>query len=84
MKSFKVFKDTNCPIRIYPSSVFLNIWKQIPNDTLIPNIFSTYIILKSNLSFRRVSINKNKDLKVDSVSWGDGFFKKDKDIVFFS
>jgi len=84
MKSFKVFKDTNCPIRIYPSSVFLNIWKQIPNDTLIPNIFSTYIILKSNLSFRRVSINKNKDLKVDSVSWGDGFFSKKIKILYFS
>ena len=84
MKSFKLFKDTNCPIRLYPSSVYLSIWKQIPDDTLIPNIFSTFIILKSKLSFRRVSINKNRQLKINSVSWGDGFFSKRIKIIYFS
>ena len=84
LKSFVVFQDTNCPIRLYPSSIFLNLWKPIPEKTLIPNIFSTLIMLKNKQSFTRIPIIKNKDLKIDSVSWGSGVISKKIKIMSFS
>ena len=84
LRSFIVFKDTNCPLRLYPVSIYLNIWNQIPEKTLIPNIFATLIMLKNKQSFIRMPITKNKNLKIDSVSWGSGFISKKIKIIYFS
>lgn len=84
LRAFVIFKDTNCPVRLYPASVYLNLWKQIPENTLIPNIFSTLIMLKNKQGFVRMPIAKNKDLKIDSVSWGSGTISKKMKIIYFS
>ena len=84
LKSFVLFKDTNCPIRLYPTFIYLNLWQQIPENTLIPNIFSTLIMLKNKQSFERIPIGKNKDLNIDSVSWGSGVFSKKIKLMYFS
>jgi glycosyltransferase involved in cell wall biosynthesis len=84
LKSFVAFRDTNSPIRLYPTNNYLDIWKQIPENTLIPNIFSTLIMLKNMQSFSRVLIRKNKNLIADSVTWGNGIFSKKLKIILFS
>lgn len=83
-KSYRVFKDTNCPVRLYPVFMYINIWQQIPENTLIPNIFSTLIMLKNKQLFSRMPLGKNKNLQIDSVSWGSGVFSKKIKIMHFS
>lgn len=84
LKSIVLFKDTNCPIRFYPTFIYLNLWNQIPENTLIPNIFSTLIMLKNKQPFLRMPLNKNKNIKINSVSWGNGVVSKKIKIILFS
>jgi len=83
-KSGNVFIDTNCPIRLYPSKIFLEIWSKIPKHTLTPNIISTQIILKRKYRITRVALNKDKSISTSSVSWGKNFFLKKLKILMFS
>ena len=84
LKSFKFFMDTNCPIRLYSYRQFDEIWSNLPDNTLTPNILSTYLILKKNLKFKRVNLKKNKSINTSSVSWGKGFLSKKIKILAFS
>jgi hypothetical protein len=84
LKTFSIFSDTNCPIRLYPSSKFLEIWNDIPNGTLIPNIFSTYLIIQNDNSYKRININKNNVKQLASTTWGNNFLLKKLKILKFS
>lgn len=84
LKSFKFFMDTNCPIRLYSYGMFDEIWSKIPDNTLTPNILSTYLILRKNLSFKRINLIKNNSINTNSVSWGKGFLSKKFKILAFS
>lgn len=84
LKSFKFFMDTNCPIRLYSYRLFDEIWSNLPDNTLTPNILSTYLILKKNLKFKRVNLKNNKSINTSSVSWGKGFLSKKIKILAFS
>ena len=84
LKSFKFFSDTNCPIRLYPYTLFDEIWSKMPENTLTPNILATFLTLNKNLNFKRVNLIKNKSINTKSVSWGRGFFSKKFKILAFS
>ena len=84
LKSFKYFTDTNCPIRLYSYKLFDEIWSDLPENTLTPNILSTYLILKKNLGFKRVNLKKNNSINTISVSWGKGYLSKKIKILAFS
>lgn len=83
-KTLNVFIDTNCPIRLYPSKIFLEIWSKIPEDTLTPNIVSTQIILKRKYRTTRLTLSKDKSINTNSVSWGKNFLLKKLKILMFS
>jgi len=84
LKTFKYFHDTNCPIRIYPTEVFLEIWKKIPRETLIPNIFGTYLVIKRSYKFQRFELINDKTMSSDPVSWGSNIILKKIKILKFS
>ena len=84
LKTFSLFSDTNCPIRLYPSDLFIKTWKQIPEGILIPNIFSTFIIIKEQYSIKRIDINKNDLEQPDSITWGSNIFLKKYKLLKFS
>ena len=83
-KTFTYFHDTNCPIRIYPTEVFLDIWKKIPRETLIPNIFGTYLVIKSSHEFQRFTLINDKTMSSEPVSWGSNILLKKVKILKFS
>tara|TARA_B100000287_G_scaffold239767_1_gene225422 strand:- start:1605 stop:2327 length:723 start_codon:yes stop_codon:yes gene_type:complete len=84
LKTFTYFHDTNCPIRIYPTKVFLEIWKKIPKETLIPNIFGTYLVIKKSYKFQRFNLIKDETLSSSPVSWGSNILLKKVKILKFS
>lgn len=84
LKTLRFFKDTNCPIRLYKVNPFVEIWSKIPNDILVPNIFSTYLAINQKLFISRHTLTKNKLLKNESVSWGNNFLLKKIKILNFA
>lgn len=84
LKTLRYFKDTNCPIRLYKVKLFEEIWSRIPIDTLVPNIFSTYLAINQKLYISRHTLSKNKLLSNESVSWGNNFFLKKIKLIKFA
>ncbi len=83
--SGKLWRDVNCPLRLYSDSSFNKIWKHIPEETSIPNVFSTKEILKQKISVKRVNIRESNLENNDGVTWnGKSKFTKYKKILIFS
>ena len=53
-----MWRDVNCPIRIYPSKYFEMIWDNVPEDSIIPNVHVTKYVIKNNLNYKRIEIDE--------------------------
>ena len=69
IKTKKLWRDANCPLRLYKINTFKLIYDLIPNNILTPNIFSTIIIIKSKLPVARKNIYLTYDTKNAGVTW---------------
>lgn len=78
------WRDVNCPVRIYPFDKFLYIWNRIPDNSLIPNVHVTEIILKKNFPYLRIQIPELNLEKNSGVTWSNlSLFSKYKRLVNF-
>ena len=78
------WRDVNCPVRIYPFDKFVYIWNRIPDNSLIPNVHVTEIILKKNLLYLRFQIPELNLVKNSGVTWSNlSLFSKYKRLVNF-
>lgn len=80
----KFWRDVNCPIRIYPYKEYVNLWKNVPSDSIIPNVHITKLVIKSNINFDRVGIIESMLSKNAGVTWQDkNIFTKYSKILRF-
>ena len=78
------WRDVNCPVRIYPFDKFVYIWSRIPDNSLIPNVHVTEIILEKNLLYLRIQIPELNLVKNSGVTWSNlSLFSKYKRLVNF-
>ena len=63
-----MWRDVNCPIRIYPSKYFEMIWDNVPEDSIIPNVHVTKYVIKNNLNYKRIEIDEYIS-KNSGVTW---------------
>jgi len=84
LQTKKMWRDVNCPIRIYPFEYFDMIWNNVPKDSIIPNVHSTKYIIENNLKHKRIDIVEYISKKNSGVTWGkDTFIVKYKKILQF-
>ena len=69
LKTGKLWRDGNCPLRIYKKEDFLIISSLIPKYILTPNIISTIIFVKRKIPYTRKKINLIHDNKNSGVTW---------------
>ena len=69
LKTGKLWRDGNCPLRIYKKEDFLIISSLIPKYILTPNIITTIIIVKRKIPYTRKKINLIHDNKNSGVTW---------------
>lgn len=69
LKTGKLWRDGNCPLRIYKKEDFLIISSLIPKNILTPNIISTIIFVKRKIPYTRKKINLIHDNKNSGVTW---------------
>jgi len=69
LKTGKLWRDGNCPLRIYKKEDFLIINSLIPKNILTPNIISTIIFVKRKIPYTRKKINLIHDNKNSGVTW---------------
>ena len=69
LKTGKLWRDGNCPLRIYKKEDFLIINSLIPKNILTPNIISTIIFIKRKIPYTRKKINLIYDNKNSGVTW---------------
>ena len=69
LKTGKLWRDGNCPLRIYKKEDFLIIKSLIPKNILTPNIISTIIFIKRKIPYTRKKINLIYDNKNSGVTW---------------
>jgi len=85
LKTGRLWRDGNCPLRLYKKEDFLIIKELIPNNLLTPNIVSTIIFIRLKIPFTRKKINLIHDKKNSGVSWkGVSPFSKYINILKFS
>tara|TARA_Y100000389_G_scaffold19642_1_gene16991 strand:+ start:14355 stop:15092 length:738 start_codon:yes stop_codon:yes gene_type:complete len=81
---FRIWRDVNCPLRLYTFKNFNKIWSEIPSETTIPNIFSTKEVLKQNIKVSRYKYKENLVGNNQGVTWGNkSLLKKYKKILNF-
>lgn len=68
-KTKKMWRDVNCPIRIYPSKYFEMIWNNVPEDSMIPNVHVTKYVIENNLNYKRIEIDEYISKKNSGVTW---------------
>ena len=64
-----MWRDTNCPFRVYKIEDFQLITKLMPKNLLTPNIVSTIIFINSKIPITRKSINLIYDTKNSGETW---------------
>jgi len=69
IKTGKLWRDTNCPFRVYKIKDFQLITKLMPKNLLTPNIVSTIIFINSKIPVTRKSINLIYDTKNSGETW---------------
>ena len=69
LKTGRLWRDGNCPLRIYKKEDFLLIKSLIPENILTPNIISTIIFIKRKIPYTRKKINLIYDNKNAGVTW---------------
>ena len=83
-KTKKMWRDVNCPIRIYPSKYFEMIWDNVPEDSIIPNVHVTKYVIKNNLNYKRIEIDEYISKKNSGVTWqNNSLISKYKKILQF-
>ena len=85
LKTGRLWRDGNCPLRLYKKEDFLLIKNLIPKNILTPNIISTIIFIKRKIPYTRKNINLIYDNKNSGVTWkGKNPFSKYIKILNFS
>ena len=69
LKTGKLWRDANCPLRLYKKKDFLIIKKLIPKNVLTPNIISTILIVKHKIKYERKNIKLISENKNSGVTW---------------
>lgn len=83
-KTKKMWRDVNCPIRIYPSKYFEMIWNNVPKDSIIPNVHVTKYVIENNLNYKRIEIDEYISKKNSGVTWqNNSLISKYKKILQF-
>jgi len=84
IKTKEMWRDVNCPIRIYPSEYFHIIWNNVPKDSLIPNVHVTKYVIDNNLKYKRIDIDEFISKKNSGTTWqNSSIFSKYKNIIQF-
>jgi len=84
LKTKKMWRDVNCPIRIYPSKYFEMIWNNVPKDSMIPNVHVTKYVIENNLNYKRMDIDEYISKKNSGVTWqNNSLISKYKKILQF-
>jgi glycosyltransferase involved in cell wall biosynthesis len=74
LQTKKMWRDVNCPIRIYPFEYFDMIWNNVPKDSIIPNVHATKYVIEKNLKYKRIDIAEYITKKNSGVTWGKHTF----------
>ncbi len=85
LKTRKLWRDANCPLRLYKINDFILIKNKIPSGILTPNIVSTMFFLLLNLTVSIITIKLKSEKKNSGVTWKDkNPLKKYMKILSFS
>jgi len=84
-KTGKLWRDANCPFRLYRIEDFRLVSELIPKNLMTPNIVLTIILIKLKIPVVRKNIELIYDIKNSGVTWqGSNPFSKYVKLLQFS